>query len=119
MGSQLKLVFLLIGVVACVVHATTEPNLKDNEILKDDVKPTKRESKLLAAQDPRLNKMIQLPKDNQLDGTISTKGEKKISKSSTEKTVKDDALSKFGNDMCQSWVFRLSTSLSIPFVFFG
>ncbi|XP_070499542.1 protein artichoke [Chironomus tepperi] len=98
MRSQLKLVLLLIGVVACVVHATTEPNLKDNEILKDDIKATKRESKLLAAQDPRLNKMIQLPKDNQLDGIVSTKGEKKNSKSSTEKaSVKDDALT-FKND---------------------
>lgn len=93
MRSQLKLVYLLIGIVVCVVQAgnTAEPNIKDNEILKDDIKVIKKESKLLAAQDPRLNKMIQFPKDNQIDGTV--KAEKK--KSSTEKaSLKDDAISK-------------------------
>lgn len=92
MRSQLKLVYLLIGIVVCVVQAgnTAEPNIKDNEILKDDIKVIKKESKLLAAQDPRLNKMIQFPKDNQIDGTV--KAEKK--KSSTEKaSLKDDAIS--------------------------
>lgn len=76
MRSQFQLVLLLSVIVACAVTAQS-PNAN----VKDDEKtPLKR------AQDPRFNKMINLPaKGNSLDV-----GTKKATKSSVEKSSFDE-----------------------------
>lgn len=86
MRSQFQLVVLLAVIAACIANANPSQNSNLKEVLKDDEKTT-----LKRAQDPRYNKMINLPpKGNSLDGAASTK---KNSKSSLEKSsaLKDDS----------------------------
>lgn len=81
MRNQFRLVVLLVFVA--YVTATTSPKPPDaklNEILKDDEKPK------VGALNPRLNKMILMPKDNQID--VTTKAEKKNAKSTEKKESK-------------------------------
>jgi hypothetical protein len=81
MRNQFRLVVLLVF-VAYVTASTVPkpPDEKQNEIGKDDEKPKG------GALNPRLNKMILMPKDNQID--VSTKAEKKLAKSTEKKESK-------------------------------
>jgi hypothetical protein len=75
MRSQFQLVVLL-GVIALIVAQSPNPTLKEDD----------KTGTLKRAQDPRFNKMINLPsKGNSID--VSTK---KVGKSSMEKS-KDDS----------------------------
>lgn len=87
MRNQFRLVVLLVFVVAYASATTVEPpNVKQNEITKDEVH--EKPKNLIGALNPRLNKMIILPKDNTID--VSTKPEK-TSKSAKSTEKKDES----------------------------
>lgn len=102
MRNQSSLVVLAVVLLAIASHALPSVSNEkvdevDNAIEKDD-KLFKPDPKIPKAMDPRFNKMLPLPKLNELD--TSTKAEK-VSKgqksSTTEKAVKADETSTIGN----------------------
>lgn len=90
MRNQFKLVVLLVFVAVYLTTASTPPNEKQNEIVKEEVHEKPR-NLIGGALNPRLNKMIQLPKDNQIE--VNTKSEKssKSPKSTEKKDSKDES----------------------------
>lgn len=81
MRNQFRLVVLLVFVAYVTANTSPKPpDEKLNEIIKDDEKPK------LGALNPRLNKMILMPKDNQID--VTAKAEKKNAKSTEKKESK-------------------------------
>lgn len=86
MRNQFRLVVLLVF-VAYVTASTTPkpPDEKLNEIVKDDEKPK------VGALNPRLNKMIIMPKDNQIDVTSKAEKSSKGAKSTEKKEPKDES----------------------------
>lgn len=111
MRNQFRLVVLLVFVA--YVTATTSPKPPDeklNEIIKDDEKPK------VGALNPRLNKMILSPKDNQID--VSAKAEKSLKNAkSTEKKESKDESSTVGK-RCAAHVCQLIISLTFLLVTF-
>lgn len=94
MRNQFKLVVLLVFVATYVTATTTEAPLeKQNEITKEEQHVEKAKN-LIGALNPRLNKMILIPKDNHID--VSTKPEK--SSKSAKSTEKKDESSTIGNE---------------------
>lgn len=85
MRNQFLLVGLLVFVAIVTATSPKPPDEKLNEIAKDDEKPK------VGALNPKLNKMILMPKDNQID--TSTKAEKssKNAKSTEKKESKDES----------------------------
>lgn len=86
MRNQFRLVLLFVF-VAYVTASTTPkpPDEKLNEIAKDDEKPK------VGALNPRLNKMIIMPRDNQIDVTSKADKSSKSAKSTEKKESKDES----------------------------
>lgn len=95
MRNQFSLVVLLVFVAVYVTATTTDAPLeKQNEITKDEPHQEKTKN-LIGALNPRLNKMILIPKDNQID--VSIKPEK--SSKSAKSTEKKDESSTIGKEL--------------------
>lgn len=99
MRSQSQLVILLVVIVAAIGHTLPSDNdhkidEKDNEIEKtsEEIKKLfKPDPKIPKAMDPRFNKMLPLPKVNQLEtATKPEKVQKSQKTTATEKAVKDE-----------------------------
>lgn len=96
MRNQFTLVVLLVFVAAFVTATTTEAPLeKQNEITKEETQHTEKAKNLIGALNPRLNKMILSPKDNQID--VITKPEK--SSKNAKSTEKKDESSTIGKEL--------------------
>lgn len=88
MRNQFQLVVLLVFVAAYVTaNAVAPPNEKENEIVKDEQHEKPRN--LIGALNPRLNKMILMPKDNQID--VKHEKASKGAKSTEKKESKDES----------------------------
>lgn len=87
MRNQFQLVVLLVLAASYVANsAVTPPNEKQNEIVKDEHEKPRN---LIGALNPRLNKMILMPKDNQID--VKHEKTSKGAKSTEKKESKDES----------------------------